>query len=373
MFFDQDLKGNRLPAGTVCLTYDDGPGETHGDGPGPRTRDLGQYLQEQGIPATFFVIGRCAESRIELLRQLRAWGHLVGNHTYSHPNLVDRAAVGGDVIGELARTEEILRQAGPTGTIFFRAPYGYWRQRLASPASSEEQRTSIVAEVLNASGRFPDHVGPVHWDISARDYEYWWRRADPKVVADAYLEKVEQIGQGIVLMHDSLDDPSMGRRNRSLEATQLLVPLLRARGYRFVRLDAIPQIQSAMRVVAQITLHTDDGLPVVLADGGRRLAVRAGVPEVFGLVRLAEAVVALRAAIGLYVSNPATPGPAVIGAPAIGEAETLHLEATTDRLFLRTSGGCYWACDRGQVVTRVSIREAEAFKVQTRFGLHVAP
>ncbi len=52
MFFDQDIIGNRLPPGTICLTYDDGPG--------PETLELGRYLAEQHIPATFFVIGQHA-------------------------------------------------------------------------------------------------------------------------------------------------------------------------------------------------------------------------------------------------------------------------------------------------------------------------
>src|SRR5262245_56871277 len=56
MFFHRDIKGDRLPRGTVCFTYDDGPGVTEGDGPGPNTLELGRYLFEQEIAATFFVV-----------------------------------------------------------------------------------------------------------------------------------------------------------------------------------------------------------------------------------------------------------------------------------------------------------------------------
>ena len=81
MFFDRDIKGNQLPPKTLCLTYDDGPGETRGDGSGPRTLELGRYLFVQGIRATFFVVGKNVERYPEVLPQLQAWGHLIGNHT----------------------------------------------------------------------------------------------------------------------------------------------------------------------------------------------------------------------------------------------------------------------------------------------------
>src|SRR4051794_34502098 len=163
MFFDQDLKGADLPPRTLCLTYDDGPG--------PDTLELGRYLFAEGICATFFVIGRHAEEHGDVLAQLSAWGHRIGNHTYSHPGLVALAEAGGDVVGEVVRTDALIRPHTPDGVVFFRAPYGNWRQK--RPGTDQDTDTSIVAEVLNRSGRFPDYIGPVNWDISAADYDYW--------------------------------------------------------------------------------------------------------------------------------------------------------------------------------------------------------
>ncbi len=246
MFYDQDIKGNALPRGTLCLTYDDGPGEAPGDGPGPRTRDIGRYLFEQGIGATFFVIGRHAEGRGDLLRQLARWGHLIGNHTYSHPGLVALATAGGDVVGELVRTAAIIEEHVGGGVIFFRAPYGNWREK-KSPDSPEDKDTSVVAALLNRRGRLTDHVGPVNWDISAADYEYWKRGAPAEECARAYLEKIERVGRGIVLMHDSSEEDGPRANNRAAEVTRLIVPELKARGYRFVRLDEVPQVRRAVR------------------------------------------------------------------------------------------------------------------------------
>ena len=120
MFFHHDLKGNDLPPRTLCLTYDDGPGRD--------TVTLARYLYREGIEATFFVVGRHAEGNADVLAQVSAWGHRVGNHTYSHPGLVALAASGGDVVGELLRTDLLIRPHVSRTPLFFRAPYGNWRK-----------------------------------------------------------------------------------------------------------------------------------------------------------------------------------------------------------------------------------------------------
>ena len=241
MFFDRDIKGNDLPPKTLCLTYDDGPGETSGDGPGPRTLELGRYLFSEGIQATFFVVGKNVEAHPQVLPHLRAWGHLIGNHTYSHPGLVALAESGGDVIGEIARTDALIRSYASGTHVFFRPPYGNWRQK-QPPDYQPDNPRSIVAEILNRSGRFEDYVGPVNWDISAADYDFWRRGASAKECAAAYLQKIECLGKSIVLMHDSSEEEIVRCNNLTCAMTQLLVPSLKERGYHFVRLDRVPQV-----------------------------------------------------------------------------------------------------------------------------------
>jgi peptidoglycan/xylan/chitin deacetylase (PgdA/CDA1 family) len=236
MFYHKDLKGFDLPPQTLCLTYDDGPG--------PETLELGRYLAAEGISATFFVVGRHAEEQTDVLARLAAWGHRIGNHTYSHPGLVAVAEAGGDVIGELARTDDLLRPQVAEAVLLFRAPYGNWRQK--QPGTDQDCDTSIVADVLNASGRFHDYVGPVNWDISAADYDFWKRGDSAEECATAFLAKIRRLGRGIILMHDSSEDPAVRARNRAFETTRLLVPVLKAEGYRFVGLADVPQVRAAI-------------------------------------------------------------------------------------------------------------------------------
>jgi len=229
MFCHQDLKGGHLPQDTLCLTYDDGPG--------PQTAELSRFLADHGISATFFVIGEEAASRPDVLQQLHADGHVLGNHTWSHPGLVSCLETGGDVIHELAAAHNVIREFCDDGPIYFRPPYGNWRQVDSETGSDCEH--SIVAKALAAWGEGKHYVGPVNWDISAEDFDYWLRRRSPQACAAAYLDLIHEIGSGIVLMHDGSENPDIRARNQTFAVTRQIVPELLSQGYRFIALDEV--------------------------------------------------------------------------------------------------------------------------------------
>lgn len=236
MFHHQDLKGDGLPRGIVCLTYDDGPG--------PHTRELGRYLFAEQIAATFFVMGRHAQTQRDTLAQLRDWGHIIGNHTFSHPGLVSLALAHGDVVGELKKTDDVIRPYVSSEAVLFRAPYGNWREK--KPDSDEDTDVSLVADVLNHSEKFGDYVGPINWDAVAEDWECWRQGLSAEECARRYVAETERIGGGIILMHDSSEDEFVRSRNQTMQMTKILVPELKKRGYRFVRLDVVPQVRKAI-------------------------------------------------------------------------------------------------------------------------------
>jgi hypothetical protein len=69
------------------------------------------------------------------------------------------------------------------------------------------------------------HVGPVNWEVFAADYDFWKRVAAAQKCAAAYLQKIERLGKGIILMHDSSEDEAMRLNNWTPEMTQLMVPI----------------------------------------------------------------------------------------------------------------------------------------------------
>ncbi len=211
-----------LPDRTVVLTYDDGPG--------PNTLLIAEYLWSEGIAATFFVIGKHARQRQEVIVRVRGLGHRLGNHTWSHvpPGLPDRLAQGDDIVEELRSTAALL--GADVGPIAFRAPYGAW--------------TPAVATVLNSDPALASaHVGPIDWDVEGRDWEEWRAGRSPAHVAERYLAEIRAKGRGIVLMHDSsADGPEYVAGNRTYELTRALIPMLIAEGFAFAPLEAIPSL-----------------------------------------------------------------------------------------------------------------------------------
>ena len=81
--------GHTLIAGTnpreVALTYDDGPNDRC-------TEQLLEVLDRYNVKANFFMIGRFVRQRPDLARKVHAAGHLVGNHTMTHPWLAWQTA-----------------------------------------------------------------------------------------------------------------------------------------------------------------------------------------------------------------------------------------------------------------------------------------
>lgn len=218
MFSTEPITGADLPDGQLVLTYDDGPG--------PNTLLVAEYLSGMGIEATFFVVGQSIEKLPDVPDRVRALGHRLGNHTWTHyyGGLTAQLEDGGDVVDELARTAALLDEQ----SLAFRPPYGFWDLRVATTLNGD---ASVSAR----------HLGPYNWTIDCRDWERWKNGDDPGVVASRYRAQANSTKKGIVLMHDyTADFPDIAAANRSAELTRALVPMLIADGFRFVPLGAAP-------------------------------------------------------------------------------------------------------------------------------------
>lgn len=228
MFSDQQFTGLDLPDKTLCLTFDDGPGESQDNGPGPKTVQLAQYLWEQGICATFFMVGKFIDKYPSIPQEVSRLGHIIGNHTYSHQSpLPDQLTKGEDVISEIETTDQLIKQYCPDNTSYFRAPWGLWSAAVAAHLN-EKINNSLL------------HIGPVNWDIDSNDWAYWRDGKSAEDCAQECLDKIEELKRGILLMHDSTADiDSIRENNHTLETIKILVPQLKALGYQFVGLDKL--------------------------------------------------------------------------------------------------------------------------------------
>lgn len=120
-FFLPVISRGRPGKNAVALTFDDGPNPSS-------TPELLDLLSRRGIPATFFVNGDRTARHPEIIREILARGHVLGNHTYRHDNFImlKRSRT---LLKEIVKTQEVLEPFGVT-PLAFRPPVGVTSPRL---------------------------------------------------------------------------------------------------------------------------------------------------------------------------------------------------------------------------------------------------
>jgi peptidoglycan-N-acetylglucosamine deacetylase len=185
----RDLARRCADQRAVVLTYDDGPGEE-------LTPQVLDVLAAVGGRATFFALGRKADTHAELLDRIVAEGHEVGCHTYDHQNAwrIGYRAAARDVRGGYEALAPWTAPGAP-----FRPPFGK-----LSPGALAGVRAQRVPVCL--------------WTHDSGDT--YAAQPEPEHVVDAVIAA----GGGVVLMHDFDRDPPEPRRaERILALTAGLV------------------------------------------------------------------------------------------------------------------------------------------------------
>jgi peptidoglycan/xylan/chitin deacetylase (PgdA/CDA1 family) len=121
----------------VAMTLDDGPARE-------RLDEILGLLERESARATFFVNGHPLEAEPDLGRRLVAAGHELGNHTYSHDRMVFKSQA--TYAAEVTRTDALIRRAGQSGDILFRAPFT-WKLVGLPWYLSRTGRTTVTFDV----------------------------------------------------------------------------------------------------------------------------------------------------------------------------------------------------------------------------------
>jgi peptidoglycan/xylan/chitin deacetylase (PgdA/CDA1 family) len=179
----------------VALTFDDGPND-------PYTLQLIELLARHEVRATFFLIGSFVRKHPEIARSLRQAGHLLGNHTMSHPSLLwERPA---RVREELAACNAAIEDATGEAVHWFRPPFGARRP-----------------DVLRAAAELG--LTPVMWNVTAHD----WDAREPDSLAarvQTGIRRNQRRRRGSnILLHDGGHRHLGVDRSVSLAATGILL------------------------------------------------------------------------------------------------------------------------------------------------------
>jgi peptidoglycan-N-acetylglucosamine deacetylase len=208
------LFGSTLVAGRspqeVALTYDDGPNDA-------ATGELLDLLARHNARATFFMIGRFVRQRPEIVRAVQAAGHLIGNHTETHPWLAWQSA---RVIREELRTcNEALEDALGAPVRYFRPPHGARRPAVMRIARELGLRT-------------------VQWNVMGFDWELIGADGIIRHV-DKGLTRTQRRGVGAnILLHDGYDQAMGTDRSATVKATGILLERFSREGKQIVTVDA---------------------------------------------------------------------------------------------------------------------------------------
>lgn len=191
----------------VALTFDDGPQPVYSE-------QVLAILDELGIKATFFVTGADLEQHMAQAQQIVAAGHALGNHSFSHQRMI--LVTPAFVRDEIERTDQLIREAGYSGAITFRPPYG--KKLVALPYYlAQTNRTTIM------------------WNIEPE--------SDPAVAAASERIAADILSQArpgsIILLHVMY---ASGQPSR--DALRDTVIGLQQAGYRFVTVPELLAMQT---------------------------------------------------------------------------------------------------------------------------------
>jgi peptidoglycan-N-acetylglucosamine deacetylase len=202
----------------LAITFDDGPNPAI-------TPQLLDLLDRYNAKATFFVAGKFVRESPPLTKEIVARGHLLGNHTDSHPNLFFCGPQ--ETRDELLRCTEAIHQATWLEPRWFRPPFGFRSPWLSEVVHSQNMRT-VMWTLL-----------PGDW----RDKPADWLTARMQPIADHARKKVPS-GSGyggsllgdILCLHDGYHAANNADRTRTLAALEYWLPRWRDLGLEFVRI-----------------------------------------------------------------------------------------------------------------------------------------
>ena len=192
-----------------ALTFDDGPNPVI-------TPKLLNLLDKYNAKATFFLIGRFVRECPQLAQEISARGHLIGNHTQTHPNLFWLSPHG--VRNELRECQDALQETLGVAAKYFRPPFGLRNPWVVSSARDLGMQT-VMWTLL-----------PGDWLEKPPD----WLMARMQMIA-GNAQRAEQRSYGDVLcLHDGGHRQLGADRERTLAALEYWLPRWRDLGLKFV-------------------------------------------------------------------------------------------------------------------------------------------
>ena len=195
-----------------ALTFDDGPSR--------QIRKIASILRKHQVPATFFVMGSklSSQDHIHMIRELHTDGHMIANHSLTHPSLI--AISKNEALSELNQTRHLIHSAlagldyDENNSLVYRPPFG---------------------EINEDTGQFlKDHsYHAVIWNSDRWD----WNDYPRETILNRVAQHLDFNGQ-INPQNNSILDLNHDRMPATVEALDDMISMIKSSGYRFVTVQS---------------------------------------------------------------------------------------------------------------------------------------
>lgn len=187
----------------VALTFDDGPDPKH-------TPVVLDSLNKKNAKATFFVMGNKAEKNPELLKEMVAAGHEIGNHSYSHADYRNKNHQ--YLENDIKETNDLIFRLTASKPVLFRPPGGFLSHELI--------------EITQKNG-----LTVAYWSYET-DSKDWVNGKSAESIANHIVRKIKP-GQ-IIILHDGCPNGM-----QTAHAVSIILDRLSSEGYRFVTMSEL--------------------------------------------------------------------------------------------------------------------------------------
>ena len=198
----------------IALTYDDGPNDPH-------TLKLLDVLAKHSVRATFFMIGRYVQQRPDIARAVAQAGHVIGNHTFTHPLLIFASEA--RTRTQLVDCHQALEDAVGEHSNLFRPSFGGRR-----PATLRIARELRLQTVM--------------WNVTGYD----WNAPPAAVIEKKVARQIR--GGDMILLHDGGHRTMAADRAQTVIATDNLIRRYKNEGYEFVPVEEMRAISHPLSV-----------------------------------------------------------------------------------------------------------------------------
>jgi peptidoglycan-N-acetylglucosamine deacetylase len=209
-WYGRTFTGLRCGERQLALTYDDGPNDPH-------TLRLLEVLERHQVHATLFIIGRHARQRPEIVREIGKAGHVVGNHTFTHPLLTFKSE--SEIRKELGDCRSALQDAVGEHSNLFRPPFG--------------GRRPAVLRIAREMG-----LEPVMWNVTGYD----WNVPPAAVIERKVARRIR--GGDVILLHDGGHRAMGADRSQTIVATERLITRYKSEGYEFATIPEMMMLNA---------------------------------------------------------------------------------------------------------------------------------